>query len=281
MQPHLSLAVGCCKFVFLTGRLWWWLRFKHLCAAWLKTWCILVTTHSPPAGLRPSISHQLNAGYHNKTSSLFIPVASLRRSRLTLFVDILGRIFLSKCKDHMENTEPMHTYINSQPCFWPRGPWVRLQAVLCSKFSSRVIIPLLCLCMPTLLSGFKCICCITSPSFFLTYLLLCNWWPYAHVCCNKTIPQNSKRIKNNTLPLVLHLLWLFIFNYVKFVDLCAELHFQHSETSFHDFAATGSICNALMISCPVISVGVLIRSFSPHLDHRSRSKCHITESKST
>lgn len=46
------------------------------------------------------------------------------------------------------------------------------------------------------------------------------------------------------------------------------LHFQHSETAFHDFAATGSVCNALMISCPVMSLGVLIRSFSPHLGRR-------------
>lgn len=48
------------------------------------------------------MSLQLNAGYHNKTSSLFILVASLQRNLLTLFVDILGRIFLSKCKDHVE-----------------------------------------------------------------------------------------------------------------------------------------------------------------------------------
>lgn len=43
------------------------------------------------------------------------------------------------------------------------------------------------------------------------------------------------------------------------------LHFEHSETALHDFAATGSVYNALMISCPVMTVGVLIWSFSPHL----------------
>lgn len=68
------------------------------------------------------MSLQLNAGYHNKTSSLFIPVASLQRNLLTLFVYILGRIFLSKCKDYVEKIELMDTYINSQPCFRPRGP---------------------------------------------------------------------------------------------------------------------------------------------------------------
>lgn len=40
----------------------------------------------------------------------------------------------------------------------------------------------------------------------------------------------------------------------------APQHFKHSKIAFHNFAATGSIFNALMMSRPRMDVGVLVRS---------------------
>lgn len=68
-----------------------------------------------------------------------------------------------------------------------------------------------------------------------------------------------------------------MFTYVYFMDLSVELripafvlgarglapqHFEHSKIAFHNFAATGSIFNALMMSRPGMDVGVLVRSIS-------------------
>lgn len=68
-----------------------------------------------------------------------------------------------------------------------------------------------------------------------------------------------------------------MFTYLWYVDLSAKLcmrvfglaacgiapqHFEHSEIAFHDFAAIGSICYALMLNRPVMSVGVLVQSIS-------------------
>lgn len=68
-----------------------------------------------------------------------------------------------------------------------------------------------------------------------------------------------------------------MFTYVCFVDLSVELcipafvlgargvapqHFEHSKIAFHNFAATGSIFNALMMSRPAMDVGVVVQSIS-------------------
>lgn len=42
----------------------------------------------------------------------------------------------------------------------------------------------------------------------------------------------------------------------------APQHFEHSKIAFHNFVATGSIFNALMMSRPAMDAGVVVRSIS-------------------
>lgn len=98
---------------------------------------------------------------------------------------------------------------------------------------------------------------------------MCYYGPFVHKCVSL-----KKTSKNNALPFVLHFVnYLCLLMYALWIYLCipafvfgargvAPQHVEHSKIAFHNFAATGSIFNALMMSHPAMGVGVLVRSIS-------------------